>query len=92
MKSFRTLSVTAALLAMLGSGCVSLERSYPDKHFYVLEVRRRRRPAKWFVTKFCKCRLYVFHRVTRIEVLSIVFRMPGSRAIFTINLSLHQQG
>ena len=39
MKSFRTLFVTAALLAMLGNGCVSLERNYPDKHFYALEVR-----------------------------------------------------
>jgi hypothetical protein len=24
---------------VLGGGCVNLERSYPDKHFYVLEVR-----------------------------------------------------
>ena len=24
---------------MFGNGCVSLERNYPDKHFYVLEVR-----------------------------------------------------
>ena len=31
--------MAAALLATLGSGCVSLERSYPDKRFYVLEVR-----------------------------------------------------
>ena len=38
MKSFSTLSVAAALLLMLG-GCVSLERSYPDKRFYVLEAR-----------------------------------------------------
>ena len=39
MKSVRILSVTAALLATLGSGCVSLERSYPEKRYYVLEVR-----------------------------------------------------
>jgi len=26
-------------LATLGSGCVSLERSYPEKRYYVLEVR-----------------------------------------------------
>ena len=39
MKSVRILSVTAALLASLGSGCVSLERSYPEKRYYVLEVR-----------------------------------------------------
>ena len=39
MKSFRILSVVAALLATLGSGCVSLERSYPEKRYYVLEVR-----------------------------------------------------
>jgi cholesterol transport system auxiliary component len=39
MKSFRILSVAAALLATLGSGCVSLERSYPEKRYYVLEVR-----------------------------------------------------
>ena len=39
MKSFRILSLTAALLATLGSGCVSLERSYPEKRYYVLEVR-----------------------------------------------------
>lgn len=41
MKSFTTLSAAAALLAMLG-GCVSLERlerSYPEKRFYVLEAR-----------------------------------------------------
>lgn len=31
--------MTAALLATLGSGCVSLERSYPEKRYYVLEVR-----------------------------------------------------
>lgn len=31
--------MAAALLATLGSGCVSLERSYPEKRFYVLEVR-----------------------------------------------------
>jgi len=39
MISFRTLSVAAALLAGLGGGCVSLERSYPEKHYYALEVR-----------------------------------------------------
>jgi cholesterol transport system auxiliary component len=39
MKSFRTLSVAAALLATLGTGCVSLERSYPDTRYFVLEVR-----------------------------------------------------
>lgn len=39
MKSFRTLFVTTGLLAIFGNGCVSLERNYPDKHFYVLEVR-----------------------------------------------------
>ena len=39
MKSIRTLFVIAALLAVLNSACVSLERDYPDKHFYVLEVR-----------------------------------------------------
>ena len=39
MKSFRILSVAAALLPTLGSGCVSLERSYPEKRYYVLEVR-----------------------------------------------------
>ncbi|HYJ15577.1 MAG TPA: hypothetical protein VE170_08810 [Candidatus Limnocylindria bacterium] len=41
MKLCRTHYVAAALLAMLG-GCVSLERlerSYPEKRFYVLEVR-----------------------------------------------------
>jgi len=36
---FRTLSVAATLAATLASGCVSLERSYPEKRFYVLEVR-----------------------------------------------------
>ena len=39
MKSLRIHSAAAALLATLGSGCVNLERSYPDKRFYVLEVR-----------------------------------------------------
>ena len=39
MKLCRTHYVTAALLAMLASGCVTLERSYPEKRFYVLEVR-----------------------------------------------------
>jgi ABC-type uncharacterized transport system auxiliary subunit len=39
MKSFRTLSVAAALLATLGTGCVSLERSFPEKRYFVLEVR-----------------------------------------------------
>ena len=37
MKSFLTLSLTATLMA-LQSGCVSLERTYPDKRFFVLEV------------------------------------------------------
>ena len=31
--------MTATLLATMGSGCVSLERSYPEKRYYVLEVR-----------------------------------------------------
>jgi len=31
--------VAAALLAAWGSGCVSLERSYPEKRYYALEVR-----------------------------------------------------
>jgi len=39
MKLFRILSVAAALLAAWGSGCVSLERSYPEKRYYALEVR-----------------------------------------------------
>jgi len=39
MRSFRTLAAAAPLLATLASACVSLERSYPDKRFYVLEVR-----------------------------------------------------
>ena len=39
MKSLRIHSAAAALFAILGSGCVNLERSYPDKRFYVLEVR-----------------------------------------------------
>jgi cholesterol transport system auxiliary component len=37
MKSFLPLSLTAMLMALL-SGCVSLERTYPDKRFFVLEV------------------------------------------------------
>jgi len=39
MKLFSILSVAAALLAAWGSGCVSLERSYPEKRYYALEVR-----------------------------------------------------
>lgn len=31
--------MAAALLAAWGSGCVSLERSYPEKRYYALEVR-----------------------------------------------------
>ena len=40
MKSFLPLSLTAMLMALL-SGCVSLERTYPDKRFFVLEVNGR---------------------------------------------------
>jgi cholesterol transport system auxiliary component len=39
MKSLSALWIIAALLAGLGSSCISLERSYPEKRFYVLEVR-----------------------------------------------------
>lgn len=39
MKSLSALSITAALLTGLSSACVNLERSYPEKRFYVLEVR-----------------------------------------------------
>ena len=39
MKSFKSLPVAAALLITVSNGCVSLERSYPDKRFYVLDVR-----------------------------------------------------
>jgi len=40
MKSFnnKALCAAAALLAVFG-GCISLERSYPDKHYFALEVR-----------------------------------------------------
>ena len=39
MKPFKILPSAAALSIVLSSGCVSLERGYPDKRFYVLEVR-----------------------------------------------------
>jgi cholesterol transport system auxiliary component len=39
MKPFKMLPSAAALSIVLSSGCVSLERGYPDKRFYVLEVR-----------------------------------------------------
>ncbi|HET9918172.1 MAG TPA: ABC-type transport auxiliary lipoprotein family protein [Candidatus Binatia bacterium] len=39
MKPFKMIPSAAALLIVLSSGCVSLERGYPDKRFYVLEVR-----------------------------------------------------
>jgi len=39
MKLLKSLSVAGALLVSLGSGCVNLERSYPDKRYYVLAVR-----------------------------------------------------
>lgn len=39
MKPFKIIPSAAALLIVLSSGCVSLERGYPDKRFYVLEVR-----------------------------------------------------
>ena len=32
-------------LLMLASGCVSIERSYPDKRYYVLEVNRNVKPS-----------------------------------------------
>jgi len=33
------------LLAALPSGCVSLERSYPDKHYFVLEISGSEKPS-----------------------------------------------
>ncbi|MDH3444351.1 MAG: ABC-type transport auxiliary lipoprotein family protein [Deltaproteobacteria bacterium] len=42
---FMTSIYALAVLSVLVAGCLSIEKSYPDQHFFVLEVKRGSNPA-----------------------------------------------
>ena len=74
------------MLAMLASGCVTLERSYPEKRYYVLEARAPA-PAGGAVHDEI-LQVSTLRISPRYQDRSFVYRISdsGFEAIFTINL------
>ena len=64
------------LLGALSSGCVSFERSYPDKHYFVLEISRDGKPFDRPVNGVLE--VSDMRISPRYETQSFVYRTSGS--------------